>query len=71
VGVAPAEAIYVGDTVDDVQMGKTAGALTAGVATGFSPWEALADAAPTYLCRSLREVAPVLLGRPDAGGQEA
>jgi HAD superfamily hydrolase (TIGR01509 family) len=68
--VAPEAAIYVGDTVDDVVMGKAAGTLTAGVAIGFSPWEALVEAAPTYLCRSLREVAPRLLGRPGPRGNQ-
>jgi HAD superfamily hydrolase (TIGR01509 family) len=70
-GVVPQEALYTGDTVDDVVMGKAAGTLTAGVAIGFSPWEALADAAPTYLCRSLREMAPLLLGRPGPRGDQA
>ena len=57
-GVAPGSALYAGDTVDDVVMGKAAGTRTAGVAIGFSPWEALVEAAPTYLYRSLQELAP-------------
>lgn len=68
-GVAPRDALYAGDTVDDVMMGKAAGTRTAGVAVGFSPWEALVEAAPTYLYRSLRELAPLLLG--GAGGHQA
>jgi pyrophosphatase PpaX len=66
-----AEAVYIGDAVDDVEMGKAAGTLTVGVATGFSSLEALAEAAPTYLCRSLSEVAPLLLGDAHAGRQRA
>jgi phosphoglycolate phosphatase len=69
VAAPPGESVYVGDTVDDIAMGKAAGTLTVGVATGFSPWGALADAAPAYLCRSLAEVVPLLLRYPDAGGQ--
>lgn len=69
--VPPGESVYVGDTVDDVEMGKAAGTLTVGVATGFSPWEALAGAAPAHLCRSLAEVVPLLLRRPDPGGDHA
>jgi len=67
----PETSVYIGDTVDDVAMGKAAGTLTVGVATGFSPWEALAGAAPSYLCRSLAEVVPLLLRDPDTGGQRA
>ena len=69
VATPPGEGVYVGDTVDDVAMGKAAGTLTVGVATGFSRWEALADAAPVFLCRSLADVVPLLLRHPDAGGQ--
>lgn len=65
------EAVYVGDTVDDVEMGKAAGTLTIGVATGFSSWESLADAAPAYLCRSLAEVVPLLFRHPDPSGDHA
>jgi len=66
---AAGEAVYIGDTVDDVAMGKAAGTRTVGVATGFSPLDALAEATPTYLCRSLREVVPLLLRDTDPGGQ--
>jgi phosphoglycolate phosphatase len=67
----PDQSVYIGDTIDDVEMGKAAGALTVAVAAGFSPWEVLADAAPAYLYQSLPEVVPLLLGRADAGGQRA
>lgn len=65
VATPPGDSVYIGDTVDDVAMGKAAGSLTVGVATGFSPWAALADAAPAYLCRTLAEVVPLLLRHPD------
>jgi phosphoglycolate phosphatase len=68
VAIPPGESVYVGDTVDDVVMGKAAGTLTVGVATGFSAWETLAEAAPAYLCRTLAEVVPLLVGHPDARG---
>lgn len=71
VGVAPRGAVYVGDTTDDVQMGHAAGTATIGVATGFSAWEALAAAGPSYLCRTLPEVVPLLLGDADPGRQRA
>jgi HAD superfamily hydrolase (TIGR01509 family) len=67
-GAGAGEAVYIGDTIDDVAMGKAAGTLTIGVATGFSSWEALADAAPAYLCRSLPEVVPLLLRDAHSGG---
>lgn len=62
IGAPPDATAYVGDTVDDVAMGREAGTLTIGVATGFSSWEALASAAPAYLCRTLAEVIPLLRG---------
>ncbi|HEY6103372.1 MAG TPA: HAD family hydrolase [bacterium] len=70
-GAAPGDAVYVGDTIDDVAMGKAAGALTIGVATGFSSWEALQEAAPAYLCRTLPDVVPLLLRDAHSGGQGA
>lgn len=38
-GVAPAEALYVGDGPNDVRAGRAAGARTVGVAYGFHPAE--------------------------------
>ena len=70
-GAAADEAAYVGDTIDDVEMGKAAGTLTIGVATGFSSWDALQEAAPAYLCRTLRDVVPLLLRDAHSGGQGA
>ncbi|MDQ7842171.1 MAG: HAD family hydrolase [Armatimonadota bacterium] len=56
-GVAPAVSLYVGDTVEDVMMGKAAGTLTAAVLGGFADREVLQAAAPDYLLESLQELA--------------
>jgi phosphoglycolate phosphatase-like HAD superfamily hydrolase len=43
-GVPAAAAAYVGDTLDDVLMGRRAGTVTVAVAGGFAPADALAAA---------------------------
>ena len=43
-GLQPDEAIVVGDTVFDIQMGKNAGTLTCGVTYGNGSRESLSDA---------------------------
>lgn len=59
-GVSPAEAVYVGDSVDDVQMGNAAGVITLALLGGFSPREALEREAPRGLLESLRELGGLL-----------
>jgi len=60
--VAPAEALYVGDTVEDVIMGQVAGTRTAAVLGGFAGREALEEASPDYLLDSLRDLVPLVGG---------
>ena len=46
---APGESLMVGDHPMDIEAGKRAGALTAGVSTGETPAARLAEAHPDYL----------------------
>lgn len=57
----PQRAAYVGDTVEDVEMGRAAGTLTVAVLGGFSLPGALEQARPDILLPSLSEF-PNLLG---------
>jgi HAD superfamily hydrolase (TIGR01549 family) len=52
-GVAAAEAVYVGDSPEDVQMAQAAGVLAVGVPGGFPNREALAASRPDVLEASL------------------
>ena len=52
---------YVGDTVEDVEMGRNAGALTIAVLGGFTPPAVLEQVAPDILLPSLIEF-PALFG---------
>jgi len=58
--VAPARALYVGDTVEDVAMGKAAGTRTAAVLGGFSPRDVLEAAGPDYVLGTLPDLLPLL-----------
>jgi len=58
--VEPAVSLYVGDTEEDIAMGKAAGTVTAAVLGGFASPEVLASADPDYLLESLRELLPLL-----------
>ncbi len=60
-GIAPAEAAYVGDSPEDVQMAKAAGVLAIGVPGGFPNRDALAAAGPDLLLPSLDSVVSALL----------
>lgn len=51
--VRPEGAAYVGDTIEDVRMGKAAGTATAAVAGGFSPRDVLAAEHPDVLLETL------------------
>jgi pyrophosphatase PpaX len=51
--LAPAEAVYVGDSPEDVQMAQTAGVRTVGIPGGFPNREALAAARPDVLEETL------------------
>lgn len=54
--VQASRAAYVGDTVEDVMMGKAGGVTTVGVLGGFSPKETLEQIRPDLLLPSLRDL---------------
>lgn len=56
----PAAAVYVGDTVEDVQMGKAAGTATVAVTGGFSSRETLHSERPDFLLDNLPELPRLL-----------
>lgn len=60
-GVAPACAIMVGDTPDDVLAGRAAGTSTIAVATGVHDSAALRDAGADEVIAQLGELPPLLL----------
>lgn len=59
-GVAPEEALFVGDSPHDVASGKAAGTRTAGVLWGPFPREALEKAAPDAFLETQRDVLSLL-----------
>jgi HAD superfamily hydrolase (TIGR01509 family) len=59
-GMAPHEAVYVGDSPIDIQAGKAAGVATIGVLSGASPAEILAAEAPDAIVSGVAEL-PALL----------
>jgi len=52
----PIAAVYVGDTIEDVQMGKAAGTATVALNGGFSSSETLRREQPDFLLDSLLEL---------------
>jgi HAD superfamily hydrolase (TIGR01549 family) len=60
-GASPAEAAYVGDSPEDVQMARAAGVFAVGIPGGFPNREALAASAPDLLAASLDEAAAALV----------
>jgi pyrophosphatase PpaX len=59
-GVAPADAVMVGDTTADIEAGRAAGTTTIGALYGFHG-EPLADSRPDYLVRSIADVPSIIL----------
>lgn len=59
-GAPPAAAVYVGDTREDVAMGKAAGTATVAVAGGFSAKDVLAAAGPDILLDTLHDLIKLL-----------
>ena len=55
-GVAPGDALYVGDRPEDIAMGKRAGTLTAAIASRFSSEEMLRSAAPDILLPAIGDL---------------
>ncbi|HEX4840631.1 MAG TPA: HAD family hydrolase [bacterium] len=60
VQVRAGEALYVGDTVEDVQMGRNAGTSTAAVAGGFASLPTLRSERPDFLFETLSNLAVLL-----------
>jgi 2-phosphoglycolate phosphatase len=55
-GIAPAHAIYIGDSHVDIRAGKAAGMLTIGVLSGLDDRETLAKENPTLIMNSVADV---------------
>ena len=55
-GVKPEEAVVVGDTTFDIEMGRAAGCYTCGVSYGNQSAGQLAGASPNYLLDDLRKL---------------
>ena len=64
-GLAPAECAYVGDSPEDVEMAKAAGAFAVGIPGGFPNREALVASAPDLLVPTLEQAVAALLGFND------
>ncbi len=65
-GVAPEEAVYVGDSPHDIAAGRAAGTRTAGVLWGPFPRPTLEDAAPDVLVGDPAELSDWLLSESAA-----
>jgi pyrophosphatase PpaX len=59
-GVAPREAVYVGDSPSDIQAGKAAGADTIGVTWGVFSAEALTAETPGMMVHTVAELLEAL-----------
>jgi HAD superfamily hydrolase (TIGR01509 family) len=60
-GIPPAECAYVGDSPEDVEMARAAGAFAVGIPGGFPNREALVASAPDLLVPSLEQAVEALL----------
>jgi phosphoglycolate phosphatase len=58
--VDAAEALMIGDTRPDIEMGRAAGVDTCAVVWGYNPVRRLRAAQPTYVAETVRELAPLL-----------
>ena len=67
-GLAPAECAYVGDSPEDVEMARAAGAFAVGIPGGFPNREALLASAPDLVAPSLAAAVAALLGGPGGDG---
>ncbi|MFL5733155.1 MAG: HAD-IA family hydrolase [Chloroflexia bacterium] len=64
-GVSPHQALYVGDAVVDIQAGKAAGTLTAGVTWGASSPDTVAVAHPDFIFTTMDDLSAALAQQPD------
>lgn len=68
--VGPQEALMIGDTTYDLQMGRAAGVDTCAVTYGSHSAETLAEESPTFVADSVEELRAVLLGLPSGTPEE-
>lgn len=61
-GVKPCEAVYVGDTVYDIEAGRAAGVFTVAVLTGDSSRDELENAGPCMVLEDLKALLRFLRG---------
>ena len=52
----PASAIYIGDTIFDIQAAKKAGVISAGVSTGYQTKEVLSAENPDVMLEKLSDI---------------
>ena len=64
-GVPPRRAVYVGDSPEDIEMARTAGAWSIGIPGGFPNALALERARPDLLAPRLAEAVDAVLGGAD------
>ncbi len=65
----PHQAIYVGDAVEDIQMGRGAGTYTLAIPSAFVSKEALCAAWPDFLVEGLEEILEILPKKSGRKGQ--
>jgi HAD superfamily hydrolase (TIGR01509 family) len=66
--VPPGRAVYVGDSPEDVEMARSAGAWSIGVPGGFPNAAALERSRPDLLATSLAGAVDALIGPPGSAG---
>jgi HAD superfamily hydrolase (TIGR01509 family) len=62
-GVPPVEAVYVGDSPEDVEMSRAAGVFAVGIPGGFPNRDALAASRPDLMADSLGDAVEALVAR--------
>jgi phosphoglycolate phosphatase len=67
-GVPPGRAVYVGDSPEDVEMARNAGAWSIGVPGGFPNAAALERAKPDLFAERLSDAVDALIGGPGSAG---
>jgi HAD superfamily hydrolase (TIGR01509 family) len=68
-GMSPEVALYVGDTPEDVAMGKAAGVFTAAILGGFSGPDLFEVSTPDVRLNSLADLVAILVGHASLGSQ--
>jgi len=58
--VDPRKTVYIADTIHDIESARKAEMLSAAVSTGYNTYEALKQAKPDFLVRSLTEFVQVI-----------